>query len=279
MAKTSQNPLDLLPQVPPAGVVLLPSQQPLKVRQLLALAELRPDLLFLRCQDDGQALLALGPALRTAGVSGQGRLALRDRHLLPGGPGGFEALVRGPLRPALVFTGRTWSLKPPLARPPAPRNAPRSLRPLGPGDEWELRRVLGAFAFEELKLRSLTPARLPAWMDLVLGFFPKGPHHSGEALGIFAPAAAGPVLLGLVEWMETGAQTAETAYLVHPAFRGLGLGATLVQEVLGRLGALGFQTAEAGCLPQNAAMRRVLEAAGFASAQRGDGLLGYRRSL
>jgi RimJ/RimL family protein N-acetyltransferase len=279
MAKTSRDPLGLLSQLPPAAVVLLPSHEPLDGRQLLALAALRPDLLFLRCQDDGQALFALGPALRTAGVSGLGRLALRARHLLPGGPRGFGALVRGPLRPALVLTGRTWSLKPALARPPAARNAPRTQRPLGPADEWELRRFLGAFAFEELKLRSLTPARLPAWMDLVLGFFPRGPHHRGEALGIFAAGAAGPALLGLVEWMETGAQTAETAYLVHPAFRGLGLGAALVQEVLGRLGALGFQTAEAGCLPQNAAMMRVLEAAGFAGAPRRDGLLGYRRSL
>jgi RimJ/RimL family protein N-acetyltransferase len=279
MVQVRRDPIEFLPRLPPAATVLLPSHQPLDRRQLLALAQARPDLLFLRCLDDGEALLTLGPALRAADVEGRGRLALRPRHLLPGGPEGFKRLVGGVLRPSLVLTGNTWTLRAPSSRPPAPHSARRTLRPLAFQDEWLLRRFLGAFSFQELKLRSLTPERLPAWMDLILGFFPKGPHHTGEALGIFASGSQGPALLGLVEWMETGSLTAETAYLVHPAFRGLGLGAGLVREVLGRLGALGYQTVEAGCLPGNAPMMKVLEGAGFDAVGRADGLQGYRRSL
>lgn len=142
---------------------------------------------------------------------------------------------------------------------------PIQIRALRPDDEAEMLAAVDRTNPESLRRRFFVTKR--GFSEKEKAFFMHVDFVNHIALVAETDEGAGPVIIAGGRYILVAPGEAEVAFVVIDAYQGQGIGALLARHLIELARAAGLKRLTADVLPENAAMRKVLDKLGFRSAQ------------
>jgi RimJ/RimL family protein N-acetyltransferase len=138
---------------------------------------------------------------------------------------------------------------------------PVEIRALRPDDETEMLAAVDRTDPESLRRRFFVTKR--GFSEKEKSFFMHIDFVNHVALVAEINEGANRAIIGGGRYIVTAAGEAEVAFVVVDAYQGQGIGALLTRHLVGLARAAGLKQLAADVLPENMAMRKVLEKFGF----------------
>ena len=145
---------------------------------------------------------------------------------------------------------------------------PIEIRALHPDDEADMLAAIDRIGADSLRRRFFVTKR--GFSDSEKAFFMKIDFVNHVALVAHIDEDGRPAVVGGARYVVVKPGQAEVAFMVVDAYQGQGIGGILTRHLLGLARAAGLKELAAEVLPENAAMRKVLEKFGFRPGHRTD---------
>jgi RimJ/RimL family protein N-acetyltransferase len=139
------------------------------------------------------------------------------------------------------------------------------VRALRPNDEADMLAAIERTSAQSLQRRFFVTKR--GFSEKERAFFMNTDFVDHVALVAVIDEDGGPAIVGGGRYVVTRPGEAEVAFVVVDAFQGQGIGALLTRHLTGLARAAGLKQLVADVLPENMAMRKVLDKFGFRTAR------------
>jgi GNAT superfamily N-acetyltransferase len=145
---------------------------------------------------------------------------------------------------------------------------PVEIRALRPDDEAEMLAAVHRTDPESLRRRFFVTKR--GFSEKEKAFFMRADFINHVALAAEIDERMGRAIIGGGRYIVTAPGEAEVAFVVIDAYQGQGIGALLTRHLVGLARAAGLKQLAADVLPENMAMRKVLDKFGFRTTRSAD---------